>query len=56
MKRLTYKDRIRCCTLRMRGYSIRAIGITLGLPPAAVAEYLNSRPSAELHVKEVERS
>lgn len=56
MRRLTYKDRVRCCTLRIRGFSARAIGIALSLPPAAVAEYLNSRPSAELHVKEDDKS
>lgn len=55
MKRMTHTERIKCCTLRVRGYSVRAIGITLGLPVETVAEYLNSRPSAKLHVKEGEK-
>lgn len=55
MKHMTHTDRVKCCTMRIRGYSVRAIGIALGLPTETVREYLNSRPSAELHAKEGEK-
>lgn len=49
---LTHRQKAKCVLLRISGRTVREISFLLKVPADAVKEYLDGRPSTELHTKE----